>query len=197
MNGERNSPGARLNPVTIATWRAAVADDSGKRFAVLVHEDVILEGRVLASPITGREHVRNAIQQSSRLCNRLQFTHETQSTNRTYFEWEGTALGSPVWGINVAAGSRAKPVGSLNVPRVAYTSIIGIDVPLRFLDGGTQTVSQRCGEFEHEVEWAVVEHHARDTTVLLERNRRHDELVAAARAEISKLQAGTQQGEER
>lgn len=88
-------------------------------------------------------------------------------------------------------------MGSLNVPRVAYTSIIGIDVLLRFLDGGTHTVSQRCGEFEHEVEWAVVEHHAGDTTVLRKRNRGHDELVAAARAETSTLQVGTQQGEER
>jgi SnoaL-like domain len=99
MNGKRNSSEARLNPVTIATWRAAVSDDSGKTFAELVHEDVILEGSVFASPITGREHVRNAMQQSSRLYDRLEFTHETQSTDRTYFEWEGAALGSPVWGM--------------------------------------------------------------------------------------------------
>src|SRR6266851_1290410 len=75
--------------------------------------------------------------------------------------------------INVVASSRAKPVGSLNVPRVAYTSIIGIDVLRRFLDGGTQTVSQRCREFEHEVKWTVVEHHASDPTALLKSNRGH------------------------
>jgi hypothetical protein len=91
------------NPVTIAAWRAAVSDDSGKTFAELVHEDVILEGSVFANPIAGREAVRNAMQQSSRLYDRLEFTHETQSTDRTYFEWEGSALGSPVWGMTAIA----------------------------------------------------------------------------------------------
>jgi hypothetical protein len=63
-----------------------------------VDEDVILEGSVFPSPIKGREGVRNAIRQSSRLYDRLEFTHETQSSDRTYFEWEGAAFGLPVWG---------------------------------------------------------------------------------------------------
>jgi hypothetical protein len=93
-----NSSEARLNPVTIDAWRAAVSDDSGKAFAELVHEDVVLEGSVFDRPVAGREAVRNAIRQSSTRYDRLEFTHETQSTDRTYFEWEGTALGLPVWG---------------------------------------------------------------------------------------------------
>jgi hypothetical protein len=68
-------------------------------FADLVHGDVILEGSVFATPISGREAVRNAIRQSSRLYDRLEFTHEIQSTDRTYFEWEGATLGRPVWGL--------------------------------------------------------------------------------------------------
>ena len=87
------------NHVTIAAWRAAVSDESGNAFAELVHEDVILEGSVFPSPIKGREAVRNAMRQSSRLYDRLEFTHETQSTDRTYFEWEGAVFGLPVWGV--------------------------------------------------------------------------------------------------
>ena len=87
------------NPVTIAAWRAAVTDDSGEAFAELVHEDVVLEGSVFANPIAGREAVRSAIRQSSRHYDRLDFTHETQSADRTYFEWEGTALGLSLWGM--------------------------------------------------------------------------------------------------
>ena len=87
------------NHVTVAAWRAAVSDDSGNAFADLVDEDVILEGSVFPSPIKGREAVRNAIRQSSRLYERLEFMHETQSTDRTYFEWEGAAFGLPVWGV--------------------------------------------------------------------------------------------------
>jgi len=89
----------QTNHVSVAAWRAAVSDDSGNAFAELVHEDVILEGSVFPSPIKGREAVRNAIRQSSRLYDRLEFTHETQSTDRTYFEWEGAAIGLPVWGV--------------------------------------------------------------------------------------------------
>ena len=99
MSDSRHSSTALPNPVTIAVWRAAVSDDSGKAFAELVHEDVVLEGSVFASPIAGREAVRNAMRQSSRLYDRLEFTHETQSTDRTYLEWEGAALGLPVWGV--------------------------------------------------------------------------------------------------
>ena len=87
------------NHVTVAAWRTAVSDDSGNVFAELVDEDVILEGSVFPSPIKGREAVRNAIRQSSRLYDWLEFTHETQSTDRTYFEWEGAAFGLPVWGV--------------------------------------------------------------------------------------------------
>jgi SnoaL-like domain len=91
--------GVSENPVTIAAWRAAVTDDSGEAFAELVHEDVVLEGSAFAIPIMGREAVRNAIRQSSRLYDRLEFTYETQSADRTYFEWEGSALGLPLWGV--------------------------------------------------------------------------------------------------
>jgi hypothetical protein len=64
-----------------------------------VHEDVILEGSDLPDPITGRDAVRIAIRESARLYDRLEFTHETGATDRTYFEWEGAALGQPVWGV--------------------------------------------------------------------------------------------------
>jgi hypothetical protein len=90
---------SQTNPVTAARHAATVSDDSGNTFAEVVHEDVILEGSVFPSPIKGREAVRNAIRQSSRLYDRLEFTHETQSTDRTYFEWEGAAFGLPVWGV--------------------------------------------------------------------------------------------------
>jgi hypothetical protein len=100
------------NSVTIAAWRAAVQDDSGKRFAALVHEDVVIEGSVFATPIAGRDAVRNAIRQSSGLYDRLDFTHETQSNDRTYFEWEGAALGLALWGVTaICVGSDGRITG--------------------------------------------------------------------------------------
>jgi hypothetical protein len=68
-----------------------------------MHDEVILEGSVFANPIARREAVRNAMRQSSSIYDRLEFTHQTQSTDRTYFEWEGTALGLPLWGVTAIA----------------------------------------------------------------------------------------------
>jgi hypothetical protein len=68
-----------------------------------MHDEVRLEGSVFANPIAGREAVRNAMRQSSSIYDRLEFTHQTQSTDRTYFEWEGTALGLPLWGVTAIA----------------------------------------------------------------------------------------------
>jgi hypothetical protein len=68
-----------------------------------MHDEVILEGSVFANPIAGREAVRNAMRQSSSIYDRLEFTHQTQSTDRTYFLWEGTALGLPLWGVTAIA----------------------------------------------------------------------------------------------
>jgi hypothetical protein len=99
MSEKPGSSNGGSNPVTIATWRAAVSDDSGEAFAELAQEDAVLEGSVFPQPIAGREAVRNAMRQSSRLYDRLEFTHEAQSIDRTYFEWEGSTLGLPVWGV--------------------------------------------------------------------------------------------------
>lgn len=126
MSDKRNSSRAQSNPVTIAAWRAAVSDDSGEAFAELVQEDVVLEGSVFAQPIAGREAVRNAMRQSSSLYDRLEFTRETQSTDRTYFEWEGTTLGLPVWGVTaISLGVNGR------VARVVL-SHRPLDVVLRF-----------------------------------------------------------------
>ena len=54
-----------------------------------MQDEVIFEGSVFASPTASREAVMNAMRQSSSICDRLEFTHQTQSTDRTYFEWEG------------------------------------------------------------------------------------------------------------
>ena len=68
-----------------------------------MHDEVIFEGSVFASPTASREAVMNAMRQSSSICDRLEFTHQTQSTDRTCFEWKGTALGSPVWPMTAIA----------------------------------------------------------------------------------------------
>ena len=123
--------------VTVAAWRAAVSDDSGTAFAELVDEDVILEGSVFPSPIKGREAVRNAIRQSSRLYERLEFMHETQSTDRTYFEWEGAAIGLPVWGmtaISLGADGRISRVVLSHRP---------LDVVVRFSAALGDRLAQR------------------------------------------------------
>jgi hypothetical protein len=60
MRPTDNPPGA----TGMAAWKAAFADESGKRFSDLLTREAVLEGSVFAHPITGRDAVWNALRLS-------------------------------------------------------------------------------------------------------------------------------------
>ena len=72
--------------------RASFADESGGRFATLVHADAILVGSVLAQPVAGREAVWNMLRLTGSIYDTLNFVHETRGEDRVYIEWDATAL---------------------------------------------------------------------------------------------------------
>jgi hypothetical protein len=83
----------------LAGWKAAFADDSGRQFGDIVASDAVLEGSVFANPITGRDAIWSVLRLSGSLYERLDFTHEVVSFDRTYLEWEARALGLQIWGL--------------------------------------------------------------------------------------------------
>lgn len=87
------------NPVTLETWSASFADESGGRFAALVHADAILVGSVLTQLVAGREAVWNMLRLTGSIYDTLDFVHETQGEDRVYLEWNATALGLEIGGL--------------------------------------------------------------------------------------------------
>jgi hypothetical protein len=97
MQTEESDP--PLSCDDLASWEAAFADDSGRQCSEIVAPDAVLEGSVLAHPIIGRDAIWNILRLSGSLYDRLEFTHELASPDRTYLEWEATALGLEIWGL--------------------------------------------------------------------------------------------------
>jgi hypothetical protein len=90
---------APSNGADLAGWKAAFADDSGRQFGDIVASDAVLEGSVFAHPITGRDAIWSVLKLSGSLYDRLEFTHEVVSSDRTYLEWEARGLGLQICGL--------------------------------------------------------------------------------------------------
>jgi hypothetical protein len=86
---------------SLAAWKGAFSDASGQRFSEIVAPDAVLEGSIFPRPIIGREAVWDALRLSASIYNSLGFTHEASCDDRTYLEWEATALGLQMWGVTV------------------------------------------------------------------------------------------------
>jgi len=83
----------RSNESGGAEWTRAFAEKTAASFAEAFAEDVVLEAAVLMRPIEGRDRVKQVMEVASNIYDRLEFTHEATTGNRTYLEWEAVAFG--------------------------------------------------------------------------------------------------------
>jgi hypothetical protein len=90
----------------VAAWKAAFANESGKRFSDLVAREAVLEGSVFAHPVTGRDAVWNALRLSGSIYDRLEFTREVITEDRTYLEWEASAVDLHMSGVTALTTPR-------------------------------------------------------------------------------------------
>ena len=87
-------PGGNTAPgVEGGVWTRAFAAREEDAFADALSQDVVLEGPTLSRPVRGREEVALIMATASRVYESLVFTHEAHHGDRTYVEWEATALG--------------------------------------------------------------------------------------------------------
>jgi hypothetical protein len=82
-------------------WRRALTDESGATFGEVVTPDVRLEGSIIATPIEGRENVWKSLRAAGAITDRLSFTHESTTSDRSYLEWELEALAEHFEGVTV------------------------------------------------------------------------------------------------
>ncbi|MFJ9448127.1 nuclear transport factor 2 family protein [Kitasatospora sp. NPDC101235] len=97
MGGSTERPGGNTAPgVEGGAWTRAFAAGTEDAFAGAFAPDVVLEGPTLNRPVRGREEVALIMGTASRVYESLVFTHEAHHGDRTYVEWEATALGGTV-----------------------------------------------------------------------------------------------------
>ena len=97
MQGERD----RVTRPFLPTWRRALGDETGAAFGEVVAQRVRLEGSIFATPIDGREKVWTSLRTAGGITERLSFTRESTTRDRSYLEWELEALGRQFEGITV------------------------------------------------------------------------------------------------
>jgi hypothetical protein len=83
----------------LPVWRAALSDETA--FGEAVAPQVRLEGSIYAAPLSGREKVWTALRTAAGITEALNFTHESTTSERSYLEWELTALGQRFAGVTV------------------------------------------------------------------------------------------------
>lgn len=97
MKGEQGPVVSPLLPI----WRKALGDESGATFGEVVTPNVRLEGSIFATPINGREKVWTSLRTAGGITDKLTFTNESTSVDRSYLEWELAALAQRFEGITV------------------------------------------------------------------------------------------------
>ncbi|MET7999244.1 alpha/beta fold hydrolase [Amycolatopsis sp. NPDC005232] len=74
-------------------WAAGFSRKTADAFGETFAEDVVLEAGTLLEPVEGRENVQRVMAAASGIYESLKFTHQTESGERTYLEWEAVAFG--------------------------------------------------------------------------------------------------------
>jgi hypothetical protein len=78
-----------------------LGDESGATFGEVATPHVRLEGSIFATPIEGREKVWTTMRTAGAITDRLSFTNESTTSDRSYLEWEQEALAQRCNGVTV------------------------------------------------------------------------------------------------
>jgi hypothetical protein len=78
-----------------------LGDESGATFGEVVTAHVTMEGSIFATPIHGRENVWTSLRTAGAITDKLSFTYESTTSDRSYLEWEIEALAQRIEGVTV------------------------------------------------------------------------------------------------
>ena len=88
--------------IQMQSWTQAFADKSENSFADAFADNVTLEASVLVRPIKGRDCVKSVMATASKVYEALTFTHQVESAQQTYLEWDAEAFGGqPFSGVTI------------------------------------------------------------------------------------------------
>ena len=93
-----------------AVWRNVFADASGAIFKTVVAPNVTLTGSVFATAVVGADAVWDMLRTTASIYDDLQFTESLDTSNRSYLEWEGHAVGHEIAGVTILVANEENRV---------------------------------------------------------------------------------------
>jgi hypothetical protein len=127
----------RVAQSVLPIWREALGDESGATFGKVVTPQVRLEGAIFATPIDGREKIWTCLRAAGSITDKLTFTHESSTADRTYLEWELEALAQRCDGVTVLTLSGSGLIDNIAIHHRPLGAILAISAEMGRLLGNS------------------------------------------------------------
>ncbi len=96
-------------------WRAFVRKNGTPEFVAAFAPGVSLDTAVMDGPLSGVDLVGAFFAATTKMYDRLDFTHETVAGHKTYFEWQGQAFGAAIAGTTIVTRNEAGLIESIRL----------------------------------------------------------------------------------
>ena len=119
-----------------SAWRALVRKNGTAEFAAAFSRTVSLETSVMNERCMGVEVVSAFFAATTKMYDRLDFTHETVEGRKTFFEWEGAAFGFDIAGTTIITRNEAGLIDSIRLYHRPFHQVVRFSAELaRRLEG--------------------------------------------------------------
>jgi hypothetical protein len=116
---------------TGSEWRAFVRKNGTPEFTAAFSPAVVLETSVMNAPCVGVDLVSVFFAATTKMYDRLDFTHETTVDSRkTIFEWQGQAFGGDIAGTTIVTRNDADLIESIRGYHRPYRAVIEFSAEL-------------------------------------------------------------------
>ena len=113
-----------------SAWRALVRKNGTAEFAAAFSRTVSLETSVMNERCIGVELIGAFFAATTKMYDRLDFTHETVEGRKTFFEWEGTAFGSSIAGTTIVTRNEAGLVEGVRLYHRPFRQVVRFSAEL-------------------------------------------------------------------
>ncbi len=105
-------------------WRAFVRKNGTPEFAAGFIADVSLDTAVMNGSLRGVDLVGAFFAATTKMYDRLEFTHETVAGGKTYFEWQGQAFGADIAGTTIVTRNEDGLIESIRLYHRPFRAVI-------------------------------------------------------------------------
>ena len=107
-----------------AAWTEIVSRPTLEKFSCVFASDVVLEASVVSRPIIGPIGLWAFFEATSAMYERIGFTHEIGTKERTCLEWEGVFAGKPVAGVTIVIRDDRGAITSVRLHHRPFDQVV-------------------------------------------------------------------------